>query len=142
MKTSALLSDDRGTTLVETAVVLPTFFMFLFGFFGFAVALFGLMNANYAVNAATRYASVHSAAALVPATTTSTAAVVTGHLFLPSSITPTVTVTHTRSGTLIANGNSLAVGDLVTASVIWTATPIWGRINIAIPAQSSRTVTR
>jgi Flp pilus assembly protein TadG len=127
--------------MVEMAVVLPAFFALLFGLFGFSVALFGTMNANYAVNTAVRYASIHSSTSLFPATTQSVQAMVTSNLYLPASVTPSVIVTHTHAGTLYLNFSGATVGDLTSVGVVWTNPPIWGIRNITIGAEGYRMVT-
>ncbi len=126
--------------MVEMAVVLPVFFALLFGLFGFSVALFGTMNANYAVNTAARYASLNSSTSLFPATTQSIQAMVISNLYLPASVTPSVVVTYTHAGTLYTNFTGAVVGDLTGVGVVWNIPPIWGIQNIRIGAQGYRMV--
>jgi Flp pilus assembly protein TadG len=64
-----LRRDSRGSTLIEMAVILPVFFMLLFGLFRFAQIGYGYNNLTYAVREAARYGSVHSATSVAPATT-------------------------------------------------------------------------
>jgi Flp pilus assembly protein TadG len=137
-----LIEDDCGQTLVEMGVVLPSYFALIFGFFGFGVAFFGMMNANYACNTAVRYAGVHSSTSRSPATAAQLQAIVTSNLWLPSSMTPTVTITHTHVGTLYTNFTGVAVGDLAGATVTWTNVPIWHITGIDIGAKAYRMVTR
>jgi Flp pilus assembly protein TadG len=137
-----ILRDDCGQTLVEVAVVLPAYFALLFGLFGFGVALFGMMNANYAVNTAVRYASLGSSSSTAPATTQAIQAIVITNLYLPAAVTPTVSVTYTHAGTVYYDFAGAAVGDLATVSVVWNNPPIWGIQNITIGAAGQRMVTR
>jgi len=67
----SLAKDQHGNTLVEMAIVLPCFFLLLFGLFQFAQICYGYNAANYAVREATRYASLHSLNSVSPATFTS-----------------------------------------------------------------------
>jgi Flp pilus assembly protein TadG len=137
-----IVADDHGGTLIEMAVVLPSFFMLLFGFFGFVVAFFGLMNANYAVNTAVRYASVHSSTSKDPATTATIQGILQANMWLPASMSPTLIVTHTHAGTLYYNYTGATVGDLTGAGVVWTNVPIWGITGIPVGAEGYRMVTR
>jgi Flp pilus assembly protein TadG len=73
--------DERGSELVELAVILPVFFLLLFGLFNFSIVLFGYSNATYATRAATRYAALHSSTSLVPSTTASIQSYATQFLF-------------------------------------------------------------
>jgi Flp pilus assembly protein TadG len=52
-------SSDRGSTLVEFAVVLTVLFMLIFGIIDFSRAMFADHWVSYVARAATRYASVH-----------------------------------------------------------------------------------
>ena len=65
------IRDDRGGAALEMALVLPVFFVLLFGLFSFAIILFGYGNATYASRAGARFASLHSTTSLSPCTTTS-----------------------------------------------------------------------
>jgi Flp pilus assembly protein TadG len=136
------VKDDSGQTLIELGVVLPSYVALIFGFFGFGAAFFGMMNANYACNTAVRYAGVHSSTSRSPATTAQLQTIVTSNLWLPSSMTPTVTITHTHVGTLHNNFTGVVVGDLAGATVTWTNGPIWHISDIPIGANAYRMVTR
>jgi Flp pilus assembly protein TadG len=136
------VKDEGGQTLIELGIVLPSYFALLFGFFGFSVAFFGMMNANYACNVAVRYAAVHSSTSRSPVTTAQLQTLVTSNLWLPASMTPTVTITHTHSGTSYSNFTGVVVGDLAGATVTWTSVPIWHISSIPIGANAYRMVTR
>jgi Flp pilus assembly protein TadG len=136
------LKEDAGQGLIELALVLPSYFALLFGFFGFSVAFFGMMNANYACNTAARYAGLHSSTSRSPATSAQLQTLVTSNLWLPASMTPTVSITHTHNGTSYTNFTGVVVGDLAGVTVTWTNVPIWHISNIPIGANAYRMVTR
>jgi len=99
---------ELGSTVLETALVLPPFFLLLFGLFSFSLALFGYCNATFSCRAAARYASLHSSTSLSPCTTASVTAVITPYL----AVTPGATATVTPAW---PSGNT--VGNTVTVSV-------------------------
>lgn len=51
---------EQGSSLIETALILPVFFLMIFGFIDFSLVVFGMGNANFANRAALRYATLHS----------------------------------------------------------------------------------
>jgi Flp pilus assembly protein TadG len=128
-----LRRDEHGGTLIEMAIVLPTFFLMLFGYFNFAVILFEYCTANYASLVAVRYAALHSNTSLNPATTTSIQAVVAQYLILPSSVTPHYTITY-------SGGN--VVGQSVGVTVYWTAPSGMAVKNYTVTGHSLRLITR
>jgi Flp pilus assembly protein TadG len=128
-----LRRDEHGGTLIEMAIVLPTFFLMLFGYFNFAVVLFEYCNANYAARVGVRYAALHSNSSLNPATTTSIEAVIGANLWLPPSVTPHYIVN--RPG-----GN--IVGQPVGIGVFFTSPSGMALKNYSVSAQSFRLITR
>jgi Flp pilus assembly protein TadG len=63
---AAILREETGSELVETALVLPLYLMLIFGITSFAILFFAYCNATFASKAAVRYAVVHSSTSLVP----------------------------------------------------------------------------
>jgi Flp pilus assembly protein TadG len=105
----ALAADQQGSTLIEMAIVLPTFFMVLFGIFQFAEMGFGYCNATYAARRAVRYASLHSTTSLQPASTTVVSAIAKPFLTgSGASAAPTIAV---------AYGGTNTVGGTVTVTI-------------------------
>jgi hypothetical protein len=81
-RTSVRLGGNQaGSTLIETALMLPLFFMLLFGVFKFAQISFGYNNASYAVHVAARYASLHSSTSVVPATSATVLKIITPYMY-------------------------------------------------------------
>jgi Flp pilus assembly protein TadG len=54
--------------MVEFALVIPAFFILLFGFIQFSIIFFGYCNAKYASQVAVRYAIVHGSLSATPCT--------------------------------------------------------------------------
>ncbi len=102
-----LIHDQRGGTLIEMTIVLPIFFLLLFGIFEFSIILCGYCSATFACRAGTRFASVRSSTSIVPATTASVTSAVTAQVWAPSG---TITVTPTwPSGNTVGNTVNVAV---------------------------------
>ncbi len=99
--------DQNGGTLLEMAVVLPPFFLLLFGLFEFSIVLLGYCSAAFACREGARYASVHSSTSISPCTTASIQALVKNQIWAPSA---TVTVSPTwPSGNTIGNPIKISV---------------------------------
>lgn len=62
------LRSESGSTIVEFALVLPVALLLLFGMVQCSIALFDFCSATFACRVAARYASLHSASSVVPAT--------------------------------------------------------------------------
>ncbi len=75
------IADNSGSVLVETALVLPFYFLIVFGLISFAMIFFGYCSATYAAKAAVRYAAVHSEATLSPCTSSTIQTMVTANLW-------------------------------------------------------------
>jgi Flp pilus assembly protein TadG len=121
----ALLAGQCGSTALETALVLPTFFLLVFGLFYFSIVLFGFCNATFASRAAARYACLHSSTSLAPATTASVQAVASP--YLPGAPLATTTVLPTWSP-------SNTVGGTVTVSITLV-------YSVGIPFTTLRSIT-
>ena len=59
-------AGEQGSYALEMALMMPLYLMLVFGFISTALLLFVYCEATYAVRAAVRYASVHSAATAAP----------------------------------------------------------------------------
>lgn len=124
---------EDGSTLVEVAIVLPTFFLLLFGFFNIMFVLFGFCDANYAANVGARYASLHSSTSANPATVASVKAVILANLFIPGGATPTLIVNYS------VNGNT--VGQPVGIGILYQAVPGMALKNEYVTVQAFRYIT-
>jgi Flp pilus assembly protein TadG len=130
-----LLKDQSGGTLLEMALVLPPFFLLLFGFFEFSIVLFGYCSATYASRVTVRYAAVHSSTSLAPCTATSVTAMATAQLWAPSG-TATITPTWTTSNTI---GNTVKV----TISIAYpNALPVISGASVTVTGSAQRTIMR
>jgi Flp pilus assembly protein TadG len=122
--------------LIELALVLPTFFLLVFGIFNFSLVLLGRGNAICAANMAARYAALHSSTALAPSTTDSVKSYASGFLFTaPASgtvITPAYSAGNTVGGTVT-----------VTVSMTYlTFLPFYKNSSITVSGSAQRTITR
>jgi hypothetical protein len=63
---SGIGGRQDGSSLIEVAVVMPPFFLLLYGIVAFAIALNGFASATYGAREAARYCSLHSSTSLVP----------------------------------------------------------------------------
>ncbi len=124
---------EDGSTLVEVAIVLPTFFLLLFGFFNIMFVLFGFCDANYAANVAARYASLHSSTSAHPATVASVKAVIQANLYIPGGATPTLIVNY--------SGNGNTVGQPVGIGILYQAAPGMALKNESVTVQAFRYIT-
>jgi len=118
-------NGELGSTVLETALVLPPFFMLLFGLFNFSIVLFGYCNATFSSRAAARYASLHSSTSLSPCTTASVTAVITPYL----AVTPGAAATVTPAW---PSGNTVGNTVTVTVKLVYS---------VGIPFSSLKTVT-
>jgi Flp pilus assembly protein TadG len=101
-----LLKDDAGSDLVEIALVLPVFFILIFGIMNFAIVLFAYCNATFAARNAVRYAVVHSSTSLSPCTATTLQNIVNPYLWGAPSGGTVVTPAWNASNTI---GNVVSV---------------------------------
>jgi Flp pilus assembly protein TadG len=139
---STLRSDKFGSSLIETAVVLPLYCLVYFGICQFAIFLFSYCNVTYTCRVVSRYASLHSAVSLSPASVTLLQSMVTSRLYLKSTLTPTVTVTYTTPS-LDPGTNS--IGNYVWVRAGWTQTlpiPFAPTITYPLGTTDLRLITR
>jgi len=122
--------------MLEMAVVLPTFFLLLFGMFNFAIVLFGYSNATYACRAGTRYASLHSATSLAPSSSATVRSIVTSYLWAAPSAGVTVTTTWSPSNTV---GSSVQVFVKIVYPI---GVPLLSLRQITVGSSAQRTVIR
>jgi hypothetical protein len=87
-----LMQGKSGQAVVETALLLPVFFLLFVGTIQYAITLFTYCNATYACRNAARYASVRSTSSISPASVAQVKSLVTSGLFLNTAIAPTVAV--------------------------------------------------
>ena len=122
--------------MIETALVLPLFFLLLFGIFTYSLILFGRGNSICAANMTARYAALHSSTAVVPSTVATVKSYATSFLIGAPASGATVTPTYSA-------GNTVGGTVTVTVSVTYpTGIPFHGGGNITITAAAKRTISR
>ena len=67
-KWARLLRREQGQSLIEVALIMPIFFLLIFGFMTLSLIVFSMGNANFASRAAVRYAMTHSNTSYFPST--------------------------------------------------------------------------
>lgn len=107
------LDGEGGSNLIETALVLPVYFLLVFSLMSFAIILFAYCNANFAAMTAARYAATHSSTSLLPCTLSTIQGIVTPFLWGAPSGGATVTAAWSPSNT---------IGSTVTVRVSMTYT--------------------
>ncbi len=121
------LADDRGTTLVELAIVLPLFLLLLFGLIDFGRMSADFVMADKAMQRAARIAAVRPpACAGVPATHQRGT--------VPTGTTPP------RFGTLCSAGATVCASSTVTCRgdiTNPTVNEIWNSLGVLMPSNSS-----
>jgi Flp pilus assembly protein TadG len=132
----AAREGEVGSTVLETALVLPPFFLLLFGLFSFSLVLFGYCNATFSSRSAARYASLHSSASLAPCTTASVTAVISPYLALTPGATATVTPTWPSGNTV---GNTVTVSVKLVYSV---GIPFSALKTVTVGSTAQRTIMR
>ncbi len=86
------IGGQKGSAMIEYALVLSVFFMLIWGFIQFSLILFGFNNATYASRIAIRYAVVHGSTATYTCTSTDISNIITPLLWgAPSGGTTIVT---------------------------------------------------
>src|ERR1700728_758515 len=100
--------SERGSALVEVALILPIVVLFVFGLVQFSTLTFNLNNVAYGATEGARYAVVHGSSSLAPCTAATVQSIVFASMpGVPGSV---VTVTTTW------NPNN-SPGSVVTVSV-------------------------
>lgn len=122
--------------LIEMAIVLPIFFLLLFGIFSYSIILFGRGNAICAANVAARYAALHSSTAVVPSTSASIKSYASAFLYAAPASGTTVTTTYSSSNTV---GGTVTVTVDVTYPIL---IPFYGSRSLTVSASSQRTISR
>jgi Flp pilus assembly protein TadG len=130
------LKDQDGGTLLEMALVLPPFFLLLFGLFEFSIVLMGYCSATYACRVGARYASLHSTTSLAPCNAACLTSLVTAQMWAPSGTVSVSAPTYTPSNTVGSTVKvSVTVAYPTALAVISTAT-------ITISGTAQRTIMR
>lgn len=131
-----LISAEDGSELIETALLLPVFVMILFGTLAFAIVIFGWCNITYASRAAVRYASTHSNASLVPATSATVSAVASTYFIATAAGSTSTTVTYATTNVV---GGTVKVTVSAAYPVVM---PFLSRTSYALSSTAQRTITR
>ena len=126
--------EDRGSELIEVALVLPLYFMLTFGLTSFAIVIFAYCNASFAAMAAVRYAVVHSTATMFPCSATDIQNVVTPFLWGAPTGGVTITPIWTSTNTV---GNPVSVTVTLTYT---TGLPYAGLSGLVVKASSQGTI--
>lgn len=121
--TSTIYHDERGSLLVETALLLPVFLMFVFGIITFAAMMCSYGNLCFATRAATRYACLHSSTSYSPATTASINSVISPFWFSYPSNTYATTVTYGSSGNVVGGTATVSVAVTYDLSMPFYSAP-------------------
>jgi Flp pilus assembly protein TadG len=135
--------SESGAAMIEMAIALPIYLLIVFGLFECSIVLSTYCSATYACRDGARYASLHSASSLSPASVSQISAMVQSELFLRATMAPTVNVTYTNPSTGATATN--AVGNMVLVSASWGQTltiPFLSSQNFTIATQAYQVVTR
>jgi Flp pilus assembly protein TadG len=118
------------------AVLLPVFFLLLFGLFNFSIILFGYCNAGFAARLGARYASLHSSTSLAPCTSSAITSIVTPYLWAGTQNQVTV-------ATIWAPGNTVGSTVSVSVTIVYpTAIPFFSITRVTVGSTAQRTVMR
>jgi Flp pilus assembly protein TadG len=119
-------SKQGGSTLVEFALVVPLFFLIVFGLVEFGIIFAGYCSAAYASQLAVRYAIVHGVNSSNPVSVDSAA--------MKTLVVPFLWAAQTNSSTITINWNpDDSVGSTVTVNISLT-------YSTGIPYSSLKTV--
>jgi Flp pilus assembly protein TadG len=129
-------SDERGGAALEMALVLPVFFIFLFGLMSFAIVLFGYGNATFASRAGARFASLHSSTSLSPCTAASVQSFVTPFLWAAPTSGTTITTVWNPTNTV---GSTVKV----SVSIVYPiGVSVLSGGNVTVASSAQRVVAR
>ena len=112
--------EEAGSSLIETALVLPIMLLLTFGLIDLCLILLGVGGANYGSRVALRYASLHSNASYAPSTQAQLTAI------LKQFILPYPTNTYSLNETFYTGigmaspsgpGNNVGMGVAVTVNI-------------------------
>ena len=115
--------SQRGSTIVEFALIVPIYLLLIFGCVRFSIIFFGYSNAAYASQAAVRYAVVHGANSSTPCTAATLTNIVTPLLWGAPSNSVTVTSTwspDTSAGSTVTVRVSILYRTLIPFSSLST----------------------
>jgi len=130
------LNDRSGQALIEMAVVLPVFFLLLFGLFSFSIILFGYGNASFACRLGARYASLHSSTSLAPCSSSSITSLVTPYLWAGAQNQVTV-------ATNWSPGNTVGSTVSVSVTIVYpTGIPFSALTQVKVGSTAQRTIMR
>jgi len=119
---------QRGSAMIEFALVVPIFILLMFACVQFSFIFFGYCNAAFAAQAGVRYAIVHGANSSSPCTATSIANLVTPLLWGAPKNSVTVTTTwspDTSAGSTVTVQVSISYKTMIPFSTLSTV-PVGG----------------
>jgi Flp pilus assembly protein TadG len=93
------IEKQKGSAMIEYALVLSIYFMLVYGFVQFCLILFGFNNATYASRIAVRYAVVHGSTATYTCTSTDISNIIAPLLWGAPSGGATITTTWAPNNT-------------------------------------------
>ena len=128
------LYEERGSNLVEAAMVLPAYFLFIIGLFSFSIVLFAYANASFASAAAARYAAMHSATSLLPCTSSTVQNLVIPYLWGAPSSGAVVSTSWTPSNSI---GSTVLVNVKMTYT---TGLPYAGLKGLVVSASAQEII--
>ncbi len=128
------LKDRCGQALIEMALVLPPFFLLLFGLFNFSFMLFGYCNASFACRLGARYASLHSSTSLAPCSSSFITNLVTPYLWAATQDQVTV-------ATNWSPGNTVGSTVSVSVTIVYpTGIPFFSLTQVTVGSTAQRTI--
>jgi Flp pilus assembly protein TadG len=98
---------QKGSAMVEYALVFPVFFMLVYAFIQFSIMLFTFNNATYASRIAVRYAVVHGSTATYTCTSTDISNIITPLLWGAPAGGTTITTAWSPNNT---PGSTISIG--------------------------------
>ena len=124
-------ANQRGAAMMEMALILPVYFILVYGTVQLCFILFGYCNATYACRQAARYAAVHGTGAAYICTATDVQNVAKQYLWGVPANAATVSVSW-------PSGNNPNTYMKVTISIVYpTAIPFSNMSTITVGTSSS-----